>query len=149
MELITVYGHLEALLRRLGVAVRCEVFDEKLFGDLTTKGGLCTLRGRTVVLVDARAPLVDRVWVLADALSVFDVETLFMAPRIRELIALRRMRNGFTGQPMDLSDWLQHLPHFPKEPHNTVKQRAKRSKAAEPREAKGKGKKPKNEGQKG
>lgn len=121
MELITVYGHLEALLRRVGVAVRCEVFDEKLFGDLSVKGGLCTLRGRSVVLVDARAPLVDRLWVLADALSVFDIETLFMAPMIREIVALRRARNGYDRQAGDMNGRLQYLPHLPKEPDNTVK----------------------------
>jgi hypothetical protein len=49
-------------------------------------GGLCVLRGETLVLIDLRAPLPDRVRALARALGDLQSETVYMAPEARELI---------------------------------------------------------------
>lgn len=88
------YQHLEELLRRLGVPVRPEVFDAHLFGDLSSKGGLCRLRGRSVVLVDAAAPLVERLAVLASAAATLDTESVFVLPAVREVIEAHRSRRA-------------------------------------------------------
>lgn len=74
------------MLERLEVPVRCEAFDSRVFGDLATSGGLCTVRGRRVVLVDARNPLVERVAVLAQAAAQLDTEAVFIAPAVRRAI---------------------------------------------------------------
>jgi hypothetical protein len=81
-----VYEQLEALLQRLGIPVRCEPFDVRTFGDLNVQGGICRVRGAAVVLVDARAPVVERVAVLAGVLAAFDLDEVFMPPQIRKLI---------------------------------------------------------------
>lgn len=86
MELARLYRELESLLDRLEVPVRCEAFDTKVFGDLATRGGLCTVRGKRVVLVDARNPLVERVAVLAQAAAQLDTESVYVAPAVREAI---------------------------------------------------------------
>jgi hypothetical protein len=49
-------------------------------------GGLCVLRGETLVLIDQRAPLLDRIRALAQALVELQSETVYMAPEARELI---------------------------------------------------------------
>ncbi|MBI5536658.1 MAG: hypothetical protein HY898_28320 [Deltaproteobacteria bacterium] len=87
MDLPQVYEQLEALLFRLGIPVRCEPFDARLFGDLNVQGGLCKLRGSNVVVVDSRAPVADRVGVLAQILASFDLEGVYLPPQIRDLIA--------------------------------------------------------------
>ncbi len=91
------YRELEALLERLDVLVRCEAFDSRVFGDLATRGGLCTIRGRRVVLVDARNPLVDRVAVLAQAAAQLDTEAVFVAPAVRR--AVRAYAHGVEAEP--------------------------------------------------
>lgn len=49
-------------------------------------GGLCVLRGASLVLIDQRAPLADRVRALARALGDLQAETVYMAPEARALV---------------------------------------------------------------
>jgi len=87
-----VYQQLEELLARLGVPVRAEAFDPRMFGDLSSKGGLCRLHGRTVVVVDSTAPLVERVTILAAAAASLDTESVYVLPAIRDVIDNQRLR---------------------------------------------------------
>ena len=89
LDLPQLYEQLEMLLRRFGVPVRCEPFDPRLFGDLTVQGGMCRLHGANVVLIDARAPLPDRVAVLAGVLAEFDLEGVYIQPQVRRSIECR------------------------------------------------------------
>lgn len=86
------YQQLEDVLARLGIPVRCERFDPRLFGELSSKGGLCRVHGRRVVLVDSRAPLVDRIAVLATAAASLDSESVFVMPAVRAVIHAHGMR---------------------------------------------------------
>lgn len=70
---------LEDLARRVGLEVRVE---EPWKGG-PSAGGMCLLRGRPVVLLDALAPLPDRVEVLCEALSGFDLDSVFLPPALR------------------------------------------------------------------
>jgi len=81
---------LEAVLVRLGVPVRQEPFDPRMFGDLSSRGGLCRLRGQTVVLVDAHAPVLDRIAVLAEAASQLDSDSIHTPPAVRDCIEAHR-----------------------------------------------------------
>jgi len=67
---------------RLGVEVRIEPFETPA----TMGGGLCVLRGEKLVLIDQSAPLRHRILALARALSELGSETVYMAPKARELI---------------------------------------------------------------
>jgi hypothetical protein len=71
---------------RLGVAVRMEPFETPA----TMGGGLCVVRGETLVLIDQRAPLFDRIRALARALVLLHSETVYMAPEARELVEALR-----------------------------------------------------------
>jgi len=77
--------------RRLGVEVRSEPFDTPA----TMGGGLCVVRGESLVLIDQRAPLPDRLRALAQALVELGSETIYMAPAARELVEALRA----TGAP--------------------------------------------------
>ena len=70
---------LKRLAGRMGIEVRFEPFDPKA----SRRGGLCTLRGNPLVLVDAHAPTLDKVGVLCEALARFDVEVLYVPPLLR------------------------------------------------------------------
>ncbi len=67
---------------RLGVAVRMEPFETPAI----MGGGLCVVRGENLVLIDQRAPLLDRIRALVRALVELQSETVYMAPEARELI---------------------------------------------------------------
>jgi hypothetical protein len=73
--------------RRLGVEVRSEPFETPA----TMGGGLCVVRGASLVLIDQRAPLPDRLRALARALVEFESETIYMAPEARELVEALRV----------------------------------------------------------
>ena len=90
LEQARLFQELEALLARLGVPVRTESFDPRMFGDLSSRGGLCRLHGATVVLVDARAPMVDQIAVLAEAASQLDTDSIYTPPAVREVIETHR-----------------------------------------------------------
>lgn len=82
-----VLRELEKLARLLGIQVRHEPFDPRV---IEGKGGLCWVRNVPTVMLDAGAPLIDKVGVLAEALSHFDVEALYVPPLLRQRIALRK-----------------------------------------------------------
>ncbi len=68
--------------RRLGVEVRSEPFETPA----AMGGGLCVVRGAHLVLIDLRAPLVDRLRAVARALGDLGSEVVYMAPEARELV---------------------------------------------------------------
>jgi hypothetical protein len=68
--------------QRLGVEVRTEPFETPA----ALAGGLCVLRGAHLVLIDQRAPLVDRLRALARALGDLGSDAVYMAPEARELV---------------------------------------------------------------
>ena len=84
-----VLRELEALAGRLGVLVRFEPFDLAL-----GKGGLCRLRGRPLIVIDAGLPLLDRIAVLAQALARFDLEAVYLPPFLRARIAANAARRA-------------------------------------------------------
>ena len=67
---------------RLGASVRVEAFETPAMRG----GGLCVVRGETLVLIDQRAPLAERVLALARAVSELKSDIIYMAPEARELI---------------------------------------------------------------
>jgi hypothetical protein len=90
MDDLTLFDELLHAAGRLGVAVRIEPFEMPA----TMGGGLCVVRGETLVLIDQRAPLPDRIRALARALGNLQSETVHMAPEARELI--EAVRDGST-----------------------------------------------------
>ncbi len=74
---------LEALAYSLGVEVRYERIPQD---DVTISGGLYRLKGKNVIVVDARATAKDRVRTLVQALKPFDLTNVYIRPALRELL---------------------------------------------------------------
>ncbi len=83
----TILADLQRLAARIGLAVRADAFDLKV---IEGRGGLCWLRGRPTVVMDARLPLLDKIGVLAEALARFDLEAIYVPPFLRAKIRARR-----------------------------------------------------------
>ena len=86
MEPRALLDELVQAARRLGVEVRSEPFETPA----AMGGGLCVVRGAQLVLIDRRAPLVDRLRALARALGDLGSDAVYMAPEARELVERSR-----------------------------------------------------------
>jgi hypothetical protein len=78
---------LEALALRLGVAIRAEPFDKGVLGG---RGGLCRVRGKPVVVMDASLAVPEKIAVLAGALGRFDLDAVYLSPLVRARIDASR-----------------------------------------------------------
>ncbi|MBP8697083.1 MAG: hypothetical protein KBH73_11550 [Syntrophobacterales bacterium] len=74
---------LEALAYSLGVEVRYEKIPQD---DVTISGGLYRLRGKNVVVIDARATAKERIRTLVQALKPFDLSDVYIRPALREIL---------------------------------------------------------------
>jgi hypothetical protein len=76
---------LEECLVRQGIAVRSESLVAS-DGIGSARGGLCTINERRVVFVDPRAPVPERIAVLAGALTALDLSDVFLPPAVRDAV---------------------------------------------------------------
>jgi hypothetical protein len=90
--------------RRAGLGVREEPFDPQLSDVRRPRGGLCTLHGKRILLVDSKLPLPEQVATLAISLASLDLEHLYLPPLVRATIDRHRRVGGERVRPalMDL-----------------------------------------------
>jgi UDP-N-acetylmuramate dehydrogenase len=84
---------------RLGVEVRMEPFETPP----ARGGGRCVVEGRELILLDARAPLGERVAALSAALAGFDLDDVYLLPEARDRIEAEspvRPREGVPLAPL-------------------------------------------------
>lgn len=86
MDLSRLFDELSLAAERAGIRVRSEVFDPNLSDVKRPRGGLCTLRGERIILVDAKLPLPERIATVAEALAGVDLEAVFLSPLVRATI---------------------------------------------------------------
>jgi hypothetical protein len=90
-------GLLEQTAARLGIKIRYEVLAQAALHG--SGGGLCRLKGQHVILIDERLGNEDRIAIIARALSSFDLETLYLTPAVRDLIATHARRAPAEARP--------------------------------------------------
>ena len=86
MELARLLEELSRAAERAGIRVREEAFDPNLSDVKKPRGGLCTLRGERLILVDGKLPLPERIATVAEALAGVDLESIFLPPIVRATI---------------------------------------------------------------
>jgi len=76
---------LEELAKGFGIEIRYEpiILDEEI---ITVVGGLCKLRGKQLLIINAKASVKDKIKVFVRALSNFDLDQIYIRPAIRELL---------------------------------------------------------------
>jgi hypothetical protein len=78
--------HLESIARQLEVEIRYESLSND---EVSVHSGGCQVQGRRLILIDScRSPL-ERARVLARELAKFELEDLYILPRVREFISLQ------------------------------------------------------------
>jgi len=75
--------HLEGLAAQLGIEVRYENLADD---EVTIHSGGCKLLDRNLILIDRQQPPAECARILARELSRYDLENLYILPRVREFI---------------------------------------------------------------
>src|SRR4051794_14161575 len=104
MELGRLLEELTHAAERAGITVRTEPFDPNLSDIRRPRGGLCTLRGQRLILIDANLPLPERVATMAEALASGDREPLFLPPIVRATIGTYRAGDDALWPPNPAND---------------------------------------------
>src|SRR3954462_12442673 len=86
MDLARLLEELSRAAERAGIRVREEAFDPNLSDVKRPRGGLCTLRGERLILIDAKLPLPERIATVAEALAGVGLEGMFLPPIVRATI---------------------------------------------------------------
>ncbi len=84
-----VTAQLEAL-EEVAKTLDVQVSFDSMAGLVSGSGGLCRVRGAYRVIIDRRLKPTERVALLADALSRFDVSAIEMPEAIRAILGARR-----------------------------------------------------------
>jgi hypothetical protein len=78
-----ILNQLEDLAHKLGIRIRYENLNLE---ESSRVGGLCRLKGEYVLLVQAQAPLEEKIQVLTEVLGRFPLGDLYIRPVIRALL---------------------------------------------------------------
>ena len=79
----TLLQYLEGLAAQLGIEVR---YDNLADDEVTIHSGGCKLLDRILILIDRQQPPAACARILARELSRYDLENLYILPRVREFI---------------------------------------------------------------
>ncbi len=85
-----VLEYLEDLAERLGVAVIYQKLGEEEF---SVRGGLCKINGAFMIFIDRSKAVEDQIKILAQGLSSFNTEEVYLFPYIREILAKARRQS--------------------------------------------------------
>ena len=79
-------SQLEELAQRLGITVRYEA----LKGDgLQHPGGFCRVHGQDVVIINKKAPGMEKIHLIIDTLKRYDLSKIYILPSLRELLDVK------------------------------------------------------------
>jgi len=83
MNVTMILQNLEAIAEKLDIKVSYENLRKK---HVFSKGGMYRLKEDKAVVIDSNLNLSEKIDVLADALSQFDLEDIYMPPAVRKII---------------------------------------------------------------
>ena len=83
MDKKNMLGQLEEVARRVGIHIR---YDRIKKVEAFSTGGLCQLRGNYILIINAQAPLDDKIETVAEAVNRFDLSQVYLKPNVREYL---------------------------------------------------------------
>ena len=84
----TLLQHLENIASQLEIEVRYENLADE---EMSIHSGGCRLQGQNLIIIDIHFSSVERARILARELSRYDLEDLYLLPRVREFILLHSL----------------------------------------------------------
>lgn len=86
-----ILAQLEELARSLGIEIRNEPLRKE---SSFSPGGLCRLKGDYLLIFNTKATKEDRIEALAQALTRFDLDQVYLRPGLREFLDRYRGKQG-------------------------------------------------------
>jgi hypothetical protein len=83
------YEELEQILTKLGVEVREDPIDE----GVNSRGGLCNIKGRTLLIVNRNLTLPEKNELIIQSIQSFDLENIYLKPYVRNIIEHKVVSN--------------------------------------------------------
>jgi hypothetical protein len=83
MQSSQVLEYLEDLAERLGVEILYQKLGEEEF---SVRGGLCKVNGTFKIFIDRSKSLDDQINIVAQGLSAFNTDEVYLFPYIREVL---------------------------------------------------------------
>lgn len=74
---------LEQLADRLGIEIRYERIKNPAN---ITKGGLCKLKGKYIIIIDSKTSVSERVELISSILKRFNLKDIYILPALRRLL---------------------------------------------------------------
>ena len=74
---------LEQLADRLGIEIRYERIKNPAN---ITRGGLCKLKGRYIIIIDSKTSVSERVELISNILKRFNLKDIYILPALRRLL---------------------------------------------------------------
>src|SRR6188768_3669399 len=93
------FDELLGIAARTGLEVRTRAFRGKVSGKIPFAGGLCTVLGKSLVLLNSNATAVERSVALADALSSLALAELSMSVEARRFLSERARSESGVVEP--------------------------------------------------
>ena len=87
MQSSQVLEYLEDLAERLGVEIVYQKLGEEEF---SVRGGLCKVNGTFKIFIDRSKSIENQINIVAQGLSSFDTEEVFLFPYVREVLEKAR-----------------------------------------------------------
>ena len=79
----SILGQLEELANSLEIKVRYEHLKKE---GRFFPGGLCTVKGENILIVNSGASIEDKIEILAKTVSSFDISHIYIRPALREFL---------------------------------------------------------------
>jgi hypothetical protein len=76
------YEELERIVTSLGVEIREESIEE----GINSRGGLCTVKGRTLLIINRSIELAAKNNLIMQSLQAFNLEEIYVKPYVRNII---------------------------------------------------------------
>ena len=80
----SILSQLEELAESLGVKIRYEQFKKE---GAFFPGGLCRVKGESILIINSKASMEDKIETLAKALTDFDLSNVYMRPALRDFLS--------------------------------------------------------------
>lgn len=90
-----VFHELCGVAERLGIRVMQRVLKTR---PIRVQSGLCTVRGEPRIIIDRNLSDAEKVEVIAEGLSSFDLEGIFLVPHLREVLERYRKSPAEQGE---------------------------------------------------
>ena len=97
--LSTQLEELETLSEQLAI----KIIYEKIRSIHPRRGGLCQIKGEYRLYIEKKTSLSERVAILLETISLFNIDDIYVSPKLRELLDAKQTENRERGRILPIA----------------------------------------------